>query len=83
MKKIFLYKADPITNKEPVEDVEIHIKKNLDDSREWKSMKEINEFYKNEALDLFDAMRKHLPQGTRHQLLILLLKDTENFYAGV
>lgn len=82
MKRITLCKASPITRNEPVEDVEIHIKDELPDYRD-KASREIEKFYRQEALNLSDVLNKHLPQGTRHQLLILLLQDVENLYRGI
>ncbi len=40
----------------------------------------------NDALDLHkkDAvLSHHLPQGTRHQLLLLMLEDAKIYYRGV
>lgn len=83
MKNIMtLYKADPITDDKPVEDVEIHIFRILPHGEEFRSLREVKEFYHVDALNLFHVLKNHLPQGTRHQLMILLLQDTENLYRG-
>jgi len=79
MIKIYVSKADPITSKEPVDDAEIHIKKSIP---EFGDLKQIEEHYKNDALDIFDILKNHLPQGTRYQLLLCLLNDSKNLYCG-
>jgi hypothetical protein len=83
MKKVTLCKAAPIIKDEPIEDVEIRIIDELPSLYRNKTSKEVEEFYQREASKLFDILSNSLPGGTRHQLLILLLKDTENLYRGI
>lgn len=78
--KIHISKATPIVDSELVNDAEIHIKKTIP---EFIDLKQAGEYYKNDALDIFEILKTHLPQGTRHQLLICLLKDAENLYHGI
>ena len=39
------------------------------------------EFYNDQAKKVLEAL-SHLPQGTKHQLLILLLQEKVNIYQG-
>lgn len=82
MKKVIVCKASPITADEPVEGVEIHIEKSLPDFADVKSLEEIENFYKDEAITIYKALRDSLPQGTRHQLLILMLQGELELYKG-
>ena len=83
MKKIIICKASPITKKEQIEDVEIHIKKELPEFDEFENLKEAEEFYKNEAMDIYDALSNSLAQGVMHQLLILMLQGKQELYKGL
>jgi len=84
MKRMIVCKAEPIGGN-IIEDVELHIKGKLPsmETKQLKSLKDVEEIYKTEALNVFDVLSKHLPQGTRHQLLILMLKDAQNLYRGI
>jgi len=82
MKKVTIHKAEPLRFK-TVEGVEIHITKNLPPIDNVKSFKDVEEFYKTDAVDLFDALKKNLPQGVLFQQLILMLKDSPNLYRGI
>lgn len=79
MKSIQVCKADPITDNEPVEDAQINITGKLP---EYESLKDAEEFYKIQSMKIMDILEKHLPQGTRHQLMIRMLKSTQNLYRG-
>ena len=83
MKKIIVCKASPITKKEQIEGVEIHIKKDLPDFDEFGNLEKVEEFYKNEALDIYDALKNNLAQGVMHQLLILMLQGKQELYKGL
>ena len=82
MKKVFICKASPITADEPVEGVEIHIEKSIANFDNAESLEEIENFYKAEAMTIYKALRDSLPQGTRHQLLILMLQGKLELYKG-
>jgi len=79
MTKISLSKADPITNKEPVDQAIIDIRLNLP---KFENLKHAEMCYKDEAYELWEVLKNHTPQGMRHQLLILMLKDKEDLYRG-
>ena len=80
MKKITLSKADPITNKEPVDSIVIEIAGQLPEF--LGDLKECKNFYDNQADLLFNIMINHLPQGTRHALLIKMLQYDPIYYRG-
>jgi hypothetical protein len=73
-------KASPITQNKPIEDITIEISDELPDLEFTKDMERL---YKNEAIDLFSALKKSLPQGTLHQLIILMLENHLNLYKGI
>ncbi|MFX0183867.1 MAG: hypothetical protein ACFE95_12355 [Candidatus Hodarchaeota archaeon] len=79
MKRIILSKADPITNKEPVDQAIIDIRQKLP---KFEDLKHTEMYYRDEAADLWEILKNHTPQGMRHQLLILMLKDKEDLYRG-
>ena len=82
MKKACIYKASPITNDKPVEDATILISMEIPE-RPVKSLKEAGELYRKDAQEIVDIFCNHLPQGTRHQILIELLKRHELLYIGI
>jgi len=45
------------------------------DKTDWR--KHVEEFYKTEAQKIYTALSQSLPQGTLHQLLILMLQGHE------
>lgn len=51
------------------------------EASDWRTKWE--ETYKMEAENLFRALKQSLPQGTMHQLLILMLRDKQNLIVGV
>lgn len=75
-----VHKASPI-GEEAIEDGHISISLSLPDSPGM-SLEEAEEIYKNDADKILKVLKNHLPQGTRHQLLIKLLKSSLNLYAG-
>ena len=76
---ITVAKAEPVGEK-LVEGVELHITGELN-SRFQLTLNEIGARYLSEALMIMTAL-KQLPQGTRHELLIQMLRNTENMYVG-
>lgn len=78
MKKICVAKANPISE-QIIEDAEIHIKGDCSiDIEDCKTTTDITTYYKGEASKIMDGLRTNLPQGTMHQLLILMLKNHEH-----
>jgi len=80
MKSISLYKASPITKKKPVESAQITIEIEMP---QVGSLKQAEQIYKRQAKGLLEVLSGALPQGTRHQLLIVLLQDSSNLYKGI
>jgi len=76
---IIISKADPITKDESINDAEIHIKQKLP---KFDDLLMAKKNYHEEAKKLNNILKSHLPQATRHELLILLLEDTVNLYRG-
>lgn len=79
MSEIHLHKADPILSSKKIEDVRINIKDSLPKNL---SLDEAKSLYQFEANVLFDRLKNSLPQGTRYQLLLLMLNDSPIFYKG-
>lgn len=84
MREIQISQAQPLGDRKP-QDVIIKIDQSkvinsdgIDDN-----LKAIENHFKMEAKILHDALLHSIPQGTRHQLLILLLTDAKNLYVGV
>lgn len=77
---IVISKADPITNNESINNAEIHIKQKLP---KFNDLLVAKKNYQEEAKKLNNILKTHLPQATRHELLILLLQDTQNLYRGI
>jgi hypothetical protein len=81
VKVIHLAKADPIMD--PIESISIVIDLPIPSRPEvFTITTDIGIFYENQGRQLFDILWRHLPRGTRHQLLIELLKHTEELYRG-
>ena len=78
--RYLLYKAAPITKDKPVADTEIVISKEIPT---LETLEAYNEFYAAEAAAIMAALENSLPQGTRYQLLILMLKSQLNLYRGL
>lgn len=70
-------KASPLQGEE-VRDAHIAIDQPLP---EFESLDGASAFYRAEAAQIAAAL-KSLPQGTRHQLLLLLLEQAPVFYRG-
>lgn len=87
MKDIIVCKADGI-GENTIEDMVIYINRPLplfpakpgEPLQAW--MGEIRSFYESQAGEIADALINSLPQGTRHQLLIELLKREPNLQRG-
>ena len=79
MKKICVAKANPIGQSGKIEGCEIHIKNILPN---YKDVEILKDHYQDEAIDIMDALKNSLPQGTLHQLLILMLKNHECLIIG-
>lgn len=80
MKTYTVCKADPIT--EPVEGVNLVISDDLPYFHTLKTLEHAEIFYKVQAGIVFNALNESLPQGTRHQLLIIMLEKHVNLYRG-
>lgn len=80
MKTYTVCRAEPITENEPVETAVLIISNQL--PTKGMKLKEVEIYFKQEAEIIVDALCNHLPQGTRHQVLIELLKRTINLYHG-
>ena len=78
--KISVCKAEPITKNKPIDDAEIHIK---DPLPEFSPVEKTDKCYISDAHNIFDILRKHLPGGTQHQLLILMSQGSPNLYRGI
>ena len=70
--------ASPITKDKPVEQMTINICGSLP---EYLGLPETEAFFKQQAEDLMLALGC-LPQGTRYQLLLLMLQDAKSLYYG-
>lgn len=81
MKTINICKADHITETEPVEDAQIIINNPIPKIKDV-SLEESEQFYKDEALRVYDILFNHTAQGMRHQLLILMLEGSLQLYRG-
>ena len=75
----YVAKADPISDVE-VSDCTIRINQKLPSIYTYNF--DLSTRYKKDAKAICKAL-KNLPQGTKHQLLILLLKEKEELYRGV
>lgn len=82
MKKIIVNQAQPIADKEPL-DIVISITKDKRFPEDTKSLAYAEALFKFDAQNIYDCLIESLPQGTRHQLLILLLQKAKNLYIGV
>jgi len=76
--EVTVYKAEGLGHCPEVADVTIHIAGSIPPSS---SLEQSRALYRVQAQRLRDALY-HLPQGTKHQLLILLLQDAESLYRG-
>ncbi len=72
MEQICVAKANPIGQADKIDGCEIHIKNTLPT---YKDIEILNDHFSDEAIDIMDALKTSLPQGTMHQLLILMLQN--------
>jgi hypothetical protein len=78
--ELFVYKGKALKESDKVEDTHLHIVKEY--IPDLSSLQEIQDFYIKEAKDVYDCL-KMLPQGTQHQLLIIMLQNYEHLYRGI
>ena len=67
----------------PVEAVTIEISDDLELIGTPHSLEDARIKFRQDAEKIYDVMSKHLPQGTQHQLLILMLENHQNLYCGI
>ena len=81
---IHLYKADPITDHLPVDDVTIVIKRQLPDINQT-TLPKAESLYERDAEVLVSALKDSLPQGTRYRVALMLMAEIakENLYRGI
>ena len=76
-----IHKADTMASGQNVPDVWIHINAKLPGFYEFEQLKKIKgfkkfkEFYQQEAANIYKALKSSLPEGTLHELLILMSTD--------
>ncbi len=80
--EIQISQAQPLGDLKPI-DVIIKIDKSKIITSKSSDLKVIEKEFKKEAKTLYDVLVHSLPQGTRHQLLIILLENYKNLYVGV
>jgi hypothetical protein len=81
VKHLELSVADPLWSGEPVE-LTIRVSRRLPEITAA-NLDEIRALYEAEAAELADALAHSLPQGTRHALLLELLRRHEVLYRGL
>jgi hypothetical protein len=81
MKAITIHKADRLTSDQDVPSVTLTIDKSLPHAPGGMTFPEAENLFRSDAEDIRAALRS-LPQGTKHQLLLLLLADATVFYRG-
>jgi hypothetical protein len=79
MKKICVYKAQPITNNEEVKSVTIHINAEIPPV---KTLEDAEIQYQEDANQLIDALFYSLPQGTFDRLMIAIMQKKVSLYCG-
>ncbi len=83
--KVYVCKALPTTD-EKVPDGTIHITQEIPRAiraDENIDLGDLNVFYEHQAKMIVDVLTKTLPQGTKHKLLGLMLREWQNLYMGV
>jgi hypothetical protein len=83
MKKVYIKKAEPITNNMPVDDVIIIIGgkgENFPDKS--KSLHDVKIYYQLEAEKLYNALSSSLPQGIIEPLIIQFMQHHASLYKG-
>lgn len=73
MREIRAYKAQPVIKSEPVDSVRLTIETEVP---EIASIEGSREFHKENAMWVMEALSV-LPQGTRHELLIMMLQEKQ------
>ncbi len=76
---IKIHKADPLVSNEEIKGCTFSIDLPLPKT---KCLKKAEELFHDDATQLFRAMKKNLPQGTRHRVAQLFLQDSVNLYRG-
>ncbi|MHB8871656.1 MAG: hypothetical protein ACYC5G_04340 [Candidatus Doudnabacteria bacterium] len=80
MPDAFITKADGITDNIQINDAVIKIGGKLP---KFESLEKAKNHYYDDAVTLYEVIKNYLPQGTRHQLLIIMLQDATNLYRGI
>jgi hypothetical protein len=81
MKNIIVHKADRLIEDQDVESVTLAIDKAIPRVPSGMSLPDAEDLFRSDAQAIRDALRS-LPQGTKYQLLLLLLNDAPVFYRG-
>lgn len=71
MKTLFIRKAQPVSENEPIESMAMVFESSV---AEFPSLDEARHAYEDDAQDIADALQRVLPGGTFHALLIEMLK---------
>jgi hypothetical protein len=77
---IKIHKASKIVSSESIPDSIITINLMLPQLNNEKDIFDLNELYKDDAEQLFCALKLSLPLGTKYRLLELLSKDLNTLY---
>lgn len=83
MREVKVSKAEPVTSDTTVEGVVIHVIEPI--PRHLESILDLDgweSWYKLQAAMVADALTSTLPQGTLHQLIVLLLERYPSLYSG-
>ena len=76
------YKASSATGRSPIPDAQIHIAHPLPPDEAVRSLEGWRTIYHCEARQLADVLMASLPQGTIHELLLVLLQRYSSVYQG-
>lgn len=76
---ITVHKANPISTSKPRGDGIIRI---TEDLLQDLLQEELRRTFEKDAKGIMYVLKKHLPQGTLHQLLILMLQNEEHLIRG-
>ena len=79
--RISVHKADAIKENEAIESCILSIDQGFVKS-DFETLDKAQSIFISDA-KWIDLALKHLPQGTRHQLLLLMLEDAKCHYVGV
>ena len=76
-------KADPMQGV-PIPDGIVHITGNITTkTKTVPEISDVNKIFQEEAQAIWNVFFQTLPQGTRHQLCILMLQSYRNLYHGI